>query len=843
MKQATVLFLSIFVLCAQTGCTSERRLHKALSAHLSSDQEEISPRARETLRKQLEKLSVQELLDLQEQYTDFFRKISVSLMWMSPAEIVEMAEHMAHVRILGSTIDKDHLIENILQKRWGGLLVTLEFKVMESHPPLEDETISVRGTLGRDALDRIEQGREWLIALRRQGDAWGPIYSLVYQVEDGEVRRFVQGGPLPLGKAWEMIRGLHARIHGTAEQKAAATEKWLQRLTDGSLTDCLAAVEYLSSLPDPVVPAEVIVGAIERQREGLLARLDSDGWGTMPREGRSFTSFAAKVADDRTVEHMMELYTEDLSAPRSALVGLGMPMVRLVLSVPGPNRAERFLLLYEKKVVSHARKERVTQVFNRPLAEDKREAIKALENVSGDDIDQILMMMFAEPQRFRLYTTLHLRRVLDILAKRGNTAIKKPLEQFLADPEGVSLGVRHYEDVEGTVKMVRGILLTLAQNQVRSGDRENELRQLIKAYGEGRTWVSRRIRWLIRPEDKEAIAMLREMPMHRVAHIVAYKVPDPSFVPLLTEAARTDTRPHYLEALVACGAREEAISLARDALVRDPNEDDIRSFKHDITNRHQCILFLGTHGTSSERGFVKSLMDPSTIEPLHEAHKRVYTQELARPKKPNEGFVDRRKPNREAMVDTFRSHALMALARMRDRSVIPQYKVRYAMGDIRTRVRAAVALYYLGDHTGAELLHPFVQHNERSVREINDLYLTHGVTADFQHAIRYFRSPQTDALFLERIRNGLGDGDHDLARNFAFAKDHEAELLPLLVDYLESRDRKARHQAYWALKAITGLEFGFDERKLADEQSEVVAKWRDYLRTYLANRSASENAP
>jgi len=806
-----------------------------------------------TGRERLEGLSVPQLLTLQELRCRDVPRTAGSLAWMSPAEIVEMADLVAHVRILESTINKDRLIDDILAERWRPLYVTLELEVIKSYPQLKEERVSVRGTLGRDDLAIIKGGREWIIALKRRGEVLTPIYSFspqgVYQVTRGNVSGLLAppAGSLPVEQAWEMIRDLYDRVHGTAEDDEAVREGWRSKLAEGDLADCLAALEYLSSLPQPAVRPEVLVDAIERQREELLARLPGDGWTALPPEGYSFTGFAgealgllAKVADNNTVEHMVKLYADDLSTPRSALAGLEMPMVYLVLAVPGPSRAERFLFLYETRVVSEVKTERSTRFFNRSLVQRKHEAIQALEDFQGDDIDEILLMMFADPRRFHLGTSLDLWPVINTLAKRGNTSIREPLEAFLANPEEVSLGVRHYEDLEGTVRMVREVLVTLAESQARGDDREHNLRQLIEAYRQGSTWLAGRICWLIEPGDDEAIAALREMPMADVAYIVARKVPDPSFAPLLREALEPRVTASLLEALHACGAESEALDMALAELTKPLPNRNKRAVRDAVQERSRIVAFVGRTGDPP----VVPLLEKFIGEEIPAQARNIMAaapKEDSPPGGPKISDDLRRTVLEYALRDT-RENAILALTRLRAESAMALLEEEYLSDDPRRRIVAAVALYYLGDETGLDLLRKFTQHDERSVPEINDLYMMQGMTADFQRAIRYLRSPRTDALFLERIRNGFGDGDYNLAGDFAFAKDHEAELLPLLVDYLESTDREARHEAYYALNAITGSNFGFDYRQLAGQQPKVVAEWRDYVNSYLANQTGDEDS-
>ena len=130
-------------------------LDEALARYHSSGPDEVTPEARAALRRRLEEISVQELLDLQKRHSEVFPTVTPSFRRIPPAEIVDRAEHMAHVRTLGSTIEKDALIDNILNGRWGPLLVTVEFQVISSYPPLNEVVINVRGGLHRDDLDRI----------------------------------------------------------------------------------------------------------------------------------------------------------------------------------------------------------------------------------------------------------------------------------------------------------------------------------------------------------------------------------------------------------------------------------------------------------------------------------------------------------------------------------------------------------------------------------------------------------------------------------------------------------------------------------------------------------------
>ena len=62
----------------------------------------------------------------------------------------------------------------------------------------------------------------------------------------------------------------------------------------------------------------------------------------------------------------------------------------------------------------------------------------------------------------------------------------------------------------------------------------------------------------------------------------------------------------------------------------------------------------------------------------------------------------------------------------------------------------------------------------------------------FHDAFLYLRSPGTDQLFLDRLRNGVGGKDIEA---FKIVEPHKSEALPILVENLSSHDRGTREKA------------------------------------------------
>jgi hypothetical protein len=183
-------------------------------------------------------------------------------------------------------------------------------------------------------------------------------------------------------------------------------------------------------------------------------------------------------------------------------------------------------------------------------------------------------------------------------------------------------------------------------------------------------------------------------------------------------------------------------------------------------------------------------------------------------------------------VGILQGAAIMALTKLGGDSAIERLRELHASNDYYMRIAAAVSLYYLGDDTGYELLEHFINHTERSVPGIEMRWHVdmHG-GKPLHDALVYLRSPDTDQLFLDRLRNGVGDKDIEAIE---IAKAYEAEVLPILVDNLSSRHRGTRKNANDMLKRLTGKSFGFSPVMYVGQQREAVEHWRSYVEQYLA---------
>jgi hypothetical protein len=176
--------------------------------------------------------------------------------------------------------------------------------------------------------------------------------------------------------------------------------------------------------------------------------------------------------------------------------------------------------------------------------------------------------------------------------------------------------------------------------------------------------------------------------------------------------------------------------------------------------------------------------------------------------------------------------AVMALGKLGGDSAIERLRELCASNDYYMRIAAAVSLYYLGDDTGDDLLEHFINHTERSVPGIEMRWgvdMTGG--EPFHATLLYLRSPQTDRLFIERLRNGVADKDIEA---LVIAEAYKNQVLPILVEHLTNRDRTTRKNAHNMLKRLTGQNFGFKPGEFVSQQIEAIDHWRNYVEQYLA---------
>lgn len=413
------------------------------------------------------------------------------------------------------------------------------------------------------------------------------------------------------------------------------------------------------------------------------------------------------------------------------------------------------------------------------------------------------------------------------------------IEQVLAAPSIVDIKFKDREPTEEhIVEWARcayhiHILAAHARGLI---SRKQALEMLVEQYRQGNRIINTDIWWysvidsiakLIEAEDEEMIPFLREtLPNEDVIPIIiiAEGMSDPSLVPAIKEALDKKVTGELLEALFACGAEKEAIDIALAEIDKpindDPNLTDSGWIGYKFADLGRVIRFLGTTADETLIPTVEYFTRQDVANALREESLRG--------------------------TDELRQSAVLALARLAGDSAIPRLKELYDSRDIYIRVLAAVSLYYLGDDTGYELVEHFVNHTERSIPEVEmewDPYEKCGEVF-FQYPLIYLCSPRTEALLFERLqdlRHGFNTNYRpgDYGYGYAFLKQPRQQVLPILVEQLDSEYREVRKCANRLLKELTGRDFGFRDDRFAGQQDQRIARWRGYIEQYIGASDGS----
>jgi HEAT repeat protein len=278
--------------------------------------------------------------------------------------------------------------------------------------------------------------------------------------------------------------------------------------------------------------------------------------------------------------------------------------------------------------------------------------------------------------------------------------------------------------------------------------------------------------------------------------------------------------------LHACG-EEQAIEIGLAHLEEPVNDVDPQAFMRDYEKHDSIIRFIGTTGDES---CVPVLEDFTREELL-----QVYRQ-CGERFKFSGGYGGGLRPT-----------AILALGRLGSESAIPRLKELYESDDIQIRIRAALSLYSLADDSGYELLEHFVNGTEFSLAQFEDFGGAWPWLEVFEPSVVYLRSPGTDELLLESYRSSHFHPrpDYDWAdriqhETYTFARQYERQLLPILVEQLNNRNRATRKYVNALLRRLTDQDFGFRADKYVLQQDESIERWGAYVDDYLAQTAQPE---
>ena len=681
----------------------------------------------------------------------------------------------------------------------------------------------------------IEEGREYIIALKEHDGKY--YFSANYRdglypvdtdngtvdLRAGETGSLRESMVVTLEQVRPFIRCLQNSIYWAEHPAERETAGWLDLWQSDILAESWMAVEYFNTLPAPAVEPAQVLDAFERQYQQVRSFIKENPPDIVQNrkivrryiyERKPFFNetldLLIRIADEPAIDKMLALFEDAQNHPvyifgddfqdyRASISRL----TRLILRMPGPQRYDRIVRLLRLKEPEKS------------FTNFKGYILPELRSAEGEDIDRLLWDMIGRPGDFDLYDNpLTLVTIWNVLAQKGRPEFGIYLEQYLADPENIDLGVSHYRgDPRWAVGPANNALNTYIRQ---TADSQKILAELIRFYdGENQGAFYFLINTMdesLEPNDTRFIGSFSEnITNHwRIPKLIAEMLPHPSFIPALREALKKEVTGFLLEALYACGEQEEAIILALEMMSQPYQETDRRAFDRDLRNRADIILFLGTTGDAS-------LVD--VIEPFIRDE---YMDELRK--------INTRLENPfDFAVNKMQQNAVLAWTRLAGDSAVPRLRQLYMHEDIFIRILAALSLYYLGDDSGYELLNHFVNHTQRFVPEIDRRWsvdLSGG--RSFQDPILYLQSPRTDELLVQRLHRDLDTSDRSVFDNYYFRK-YWDRILPFLLEHLDSPDRNTRQNAHTILKNLTHQDFGYQPDRFAGQQDEIIQRWRTYI--------------
>jgi len=753
--------------------------------------------------------SLEELLALRDELKARHGSVSADYVVIPIEAFIESGYFMVQGVVSKVVFDREQLIEDLKAERVRPLYMTVEFEVVESYPVLQEEAILVSSA---GEPEDMPPGKAFIMALKRENGFFRPMYGFgaqgIYRIE-GEGADATVFRNMPIEKAWEFIRNLHGAIHGTeTEDHSRKTQQRVETLMNGTLEEARLALRVLSAARDDALTGEILIEALERQYDFLVEQDKNENHELGPARHRihtevdEYAAFARRtlellypLADETIVDRLLDLYLDDMSGCCARVFDereYATEVFRFALKHPGPARRERINLLLGKTITY--RDDRGGRVA---LVKPDYTNLRLLALTPGEDIDEIVYAWgHGELVQLR-------KRMQD-----HENIVRRPkdrVEAFLAEGEGGS----------------GGLLLHL--------------------------------KLCIRRNDGAVVAALKKKPISSIADLVWLRLPDPAFVPALrTAIASDDWRtyrwysmmfPPMFDALDACGERQDALRLAREALRRAIPDESLDAFDGNVMTRLAALRYLGRTGDVSVTSAIDPFLTDEILSEYEKAHGRAFRATVRRTERKRRRFLEGQSPGRRSRADQLRIAALLALTRLGDPRVVDEWRALYSEDDVPKQVIAAVALYYLGDDTSRDLIEAFRRHDERGWSDIHRYWLQHGSTGEFQRTIKYLRSLRTDALFLERIQHGLDNGDHDLIRDFEFLAAHADKVLPALLKHVEGKDWQSRRNASSCLKSILGAGPDWDDRFIADPPLELVERWHREVEVFLSDWRRPEAMP
>jgi hypothetical protein len=590
---------------------------------------------------------------------------------------------------------------------------------------------------------------------------------------------------------WRWLQDVRASIDAVGRVEAEPRSRWEAELEGTDWAAAGLAIAYLDTLDPSIIDAARIVPVIERlylrssasdaavsvqQRNALLS------WGTR---------IIARSGSGEAINRLIDLIDRDAERRSVDDDVIAEMVASLAGAVTEDESATRLLAIVGARIAFDL------------------QFIRAIEPNASFRLADLLFDAIENPAAYGITSELQSGALWTQLARLGDARIENLLLDVV-DTRNERSDVWLYA-VEALVTLERTLY-----------PRQERLERWAAQLAAGRLRYVQEIASDIRPQDRFLIPVLAGIEARTfepqgfhegmfVSRIVR-TIPDPAFIPLLRELSAGD-HSEVLHALAECGDLDFAFELA---LARLASATDVRSTTAygEVSQRIEALEILGNTGRPEAGDVILRYLDPEWLERL-----RVF---LARQPAPF-GVRDQDRPYRMWQL---RDAALLALAKSGDPRAHERLRQSYRAGDIRERRVAAIALHYLGDDIGRNLIEPFRNGTERRSPEVEERWQVDlAANSDITHAIGYLDDPRLDAIGFDRLSRRFAPEDTDLA--VTLAGRHRARIVAILADALDSADPAIRGRAAHALRLLTRETVELPDSALRVHQQPAIRVWKE----------------
>jgi hypothetical protein len=791
-------------------------------------------------------------------------------------EVVEESNLFVHARLANIEINVDDIITALIDKEQYSRLedymskyrVTVQLDVLDTLPKnalKKGSMFKVPAVIYDNQLNAIKENTEYFFAMFKNSGKEPKFLEYFSGIYPADYNK-----PATV-ELWQFFCDAQDILLSGKKPTQETIDYWVSRLNGETFS---LALEYMDVLPDESLPAGAIMDAMENKYKDLIAQVQQNyneavakGQANIPiyEDGQASRlssnnaplfdksmNLLLRAGDKSSINRMLTLFNGDIELGNKSIFWRRIDnrnfrplIVRLIIASQEGNIGNRLMETYLKykstplvnqfggSNPSYMSQYQGSMLLNDMLDQAAANAI--------DDIQPIALMLLEKPSDFGQDTSM-IKKIWNILAKSTSYNIRPHLEKFLTSADLSDIGVNPSPNSLSVFDFEMAAFDSLASLPEANRPSHKELLSwLLTIYTRNkdnsncRYSINDRLRNILRPQDTEFLPVLvdclgmdyRPNTANYTGSIIAEIMPDPNLIPFINAAIakipNNSDIVSLLEALYACGAKDEAVTKALEVLALPLRQERYYDLFTDMYRNAELLLFLG----KTQRTELIPLIEGYTQQSYIDHYFEVYKQ-----------FNDPSSRMRYYSLIDFQQRAIMALTRLGGRSTIPRLRQLYQSSDIRIKVVSALALYYNGDKTGEQLVRRFVDGTYRDIPEIDmrwGIDLSDGKL--FQDIISsYLRNNLTDALWMEKLTRYLDRAD---SSNFSsgFFKEHKKDILLILVSQLDNRNRTIRGFANEMLQKITGRDVGFLPDRYHGQQEEKIQNWL----TYVAESTKADN--